>query len=380
MTFHGRIPVPAPLERAIATVAGLSRATATPSEPSVGIAGPDRNGTLYVTGTYKWLTIEVPFYINPNSVWLTGSEAIDSLATAAAAWTLQSRANIRYVYAGTTSGSSVGANGKSEVFFRNDTNGYPAETYIWADYYTGLTDFDIVFHEGHYPLFSRFETCSRGLHLEDLAVHEFGHGLGLGHSSVADATMYANLTLYCDTTWRTLAPDDIAGIEKMYPPGAGSGTPTNTAPSVSITSPGNNWVYADGATIAFSGSASDQQQGDLSGSLRWTSNLVGQIGTGASLWRTLPIGIHALTASVTDSGGLVGAQQLTVTVIASAPPHRRRHHRRRRRHPQRRRCHQHRRRCHLHRLASRLRPHRPRRPQASHQLPPICKARQSGVT
>ena len=104
-----------------ATVAALSSATATPSAPSLGVAGPDRNGTLYVTNTYKWPTTDVPFYINTNSVWLTGSEAIDSLRTAAAAWTLQSRANVRFVYAGTTSGSSVTVNRKNEVFFRNDT-------------------------------------------------------------------------------------------------------------------------------------------------------------------------------------------------------------------------------------------------------------------
>ena len=41
--------------------------------------------------------------------------------------------------------------------------------------------------------------------------HEFGHALGLGHSTVFDATMYPSYS-YCSQALRTLAPDDLAGV------------------------------------------------------------------------------------------------------------------------------------------------------------------------
>ncbi|HEY3246246.1 MAG TPA: S8 family serine peptidase, partial [Phycisphaerae bacterium] len=101
--------------------------------------------------------------------------------------------------------------------------------------------------------------------------------------------------------------------------GAGSG---NTPPSVSITSPANGASFAQGATITFTGSASDTQDGDLSVGLVWTSNLQGQIGTGASFVRNdLVVGTHTITASVTDSGGLSGSASITLTIQnPNSPP------------------------------------------------------------
>jgi len=137
----------------------------------------------------------------------------------------------------------------------------------------------------------------------------------LRHSDVAGATMEPSMPTYCDTTQLTLEPDDIAGIRALYPPLGNA----NTAPAVSIASPGANSSFSDTTNISFSGTASDSQDGNLTANLKWTSNLIGQIGTGGSFGRTLPVGVHVITASVTDSGGLVSSKQVTVTILASAP-------------------------------------------------------------
>jgi hypothetical protein len=90
----------------------------------------------------------------------------------------------------------------------------------------------------------------------------------------------------------------------------------NTAPAVTISSPTNGATFISGTPINFSGSAADAEDGSLTGSLIWTSNLDGQIGTGASFSSTtLKEGTHTIIASVTDSGGLIGSASVSITVL-----------------------------------------------------------------
>ena len=97
------------------------------------------------------------------------------------------------------------------------------------------------------------------------------------------------------------------------------GAPINTAPSVAISSPANGTLFAQGATISFAATASDVEDGTLTSSLAWTSNIDGAIGSGGSFSRTLSTGTHSIVASVADSGGRSGAGSVTITVSAPAP-------------------------------------------------------------
>jgi hypothetical protein len=87
----------------------------------------------------------------------------------------------------------------------------------------------------------------------------------------------------------------------------------NVPPTVSITSPGDGSSFADGTSINFTGTASDEGA-DINSSIEWSSNLVGSLGTGASIFYTLPVGTHEVTASVTDGGGASADDKITVTV------------------------------------------------------------------
>ncbi|HEX6306190.1 MAG TPA: S8 family serine peptidase, partial [Anaerolineales bacterium] len=97
----------------------------------------------------------------------------------------------------------------------------------------------------------------------------------------------------------------------LVPGGGGS---ADNPPAVSIDSPADGASFDSGASISFYGSASDDEDGNLIGSLVWTSDQDGQIGAGGSFSAVLSDGTHTITASVTDSGGNTGSDGITITV------------------------------------------------------------------
>jgi hypothetical protein len=75
-----------------------------------------------------------------------------------------------------------------------------------------------------------------------------------------------------------------------------------------------------GDLLVLTGLASDLEDGPLSGSqLRWRSTIDGPLGDGDELAvDALSVGVHRLTLSVTDSGGLTGEAEVTVHVDVDA--------------------------------------------------------------
>jgi len=106
---------------------------------------------------------------------------------------------------------------------------------------------------------------------------------------------------------------DVTGFVPVLVPTSGT---SNTPPGVNIGSPADGASYDSGATVNFSGTASDVEDGDLSSSMAWSSNIDGAIGTGATVSAVLSAGTHVVTALVTDAGGLSGSDTVTVTVEA----------------------------------------------------------------
>ena len=91
----------------------------------------------------------------------------------------------------------------------------------------------------------------------------------------------------------------------------------NTPPTASITSPMNWNSFLEGDAITFSGTGEDAEDGTLTGdSLVWTTDLEGEIGTGASITRDdLPFaGVRTVTLTATDSNGATGSDSISIVV------------------------------------------------------------------
>lgn len=210
-------------------------------------------GQAYAVYGSKWTTQPVSYYVNPKNGDVSESAAEAAIRAGADAWSTQTNASFVFSYAGRTSGSSATYNGKNEVFFANESNSsLLATTYYWHS--SGrMLDFDIKFWDAGYTFFTGTTGCSGGAYIEDVATHEFGHGLGLGHSSVSGATMYPTMSL-CSQNWRSLEADDIAGVEYLYPPGGSSSTapaaPSNLSAVKNSSSPTSavNLSWTDNST------------------------------------------------------------------------------------------------------------------------------------
>ena len=292
--------------RAVRTLAAVAAAVAGAAALHSGVGA--------YSSFAHWASSPVTFYVNPVNADVSQAAATAALQAGMDVWSTQSGSSFRYQYGGTANDTATAYDNRNVVLFRSASNGSTiATTYSWWSSSNELLDSDIVFWDGGFNFFTGSSGCGvvpNAAYIEDIAAHEFGHALGLNHSSSSDATMYPSYS-YCSMALRTLAADDVNGAKALYP------LVGNTAPTVTISSPANNSSHASGAVITFAGSANDTQDGLLTSALAWTSNIDGSIGLGGSFTRTLSAGTHTIKATAVDSGGLNTVRQVTVTVASS---------------------------------------------------------------
>src|SRR6185436_10708669 len=97
--------------------------------------------------------------------------------------------------------------------------------------------------------------------------------------------------------------------------------PVSNPPVVAISAPNDNAVYNPGDTITFTATATDVEDGNLTTSIVWTSNVSGAMGTGGTVRRSnLAPGPHLVTARVTDSNGNIVADTVPMTIAIVTTP------------------------------------------------------------
>jgi len=163
----------------------------------------------------RWRTTEP--YVTDAGVDLTLTE------TSLDAWDTEVSFNIFGTgAAGTTDGAdTVSPDGKNEVEFANlGSTSTIAFTIVWG-IFSGppggreLVEWDAVFNSA-YP-FGDADTNSSLIDYQNIATHEFGHAVGMGHpdDSCTEETMY-RFASAGETNKRDLNAGDIAGVNKLY--------------------------------------------------------------------------------------------------------------------------------------------------------------------
>ncbi|MDJ0766559.1 MAG: hypothetical protein QNJ97_26530 [Myxococcota bacterium] len=94
----------------------------------------------------------------------------------------------------------------------------------------------------------------------------------------------------------------------------------NFVPEVEITEPGDGDAFKTGTSIRFTGTATDPEEGPLSGAqLIWFAN-GDQIGVGANVQTVLPNGDYEIRLEATDAEGGVGVAAIEIQVVDNLPP------------------------------------------------------------
>ena len=97
------------------------------------------------------------------------------------------------------------------------------------------------------------------------------------------------------------------------------GVPANAAPILDVTAPAGGTTIESGQTVQLRASARDQEDGDISAGIVWTSSVDGRLGTGGAIDATLTqVGEHTIVASVTDSSGDNTRTSRAVTVTSAS--------------------------------------------------------------
>lgn len=147
--------------------------------------------SAYTTSSRGWPSSAVNYFVNASNLDLSAPAAEAAVRLGADAWAAQSRARFRFDFAGASAQTTNTNDGVNLVVFRNASNGSAIATTYWWSNSAGIIDADIVFWDGAFRFFTGATGCANGFYIEDIAAHEFGHALGLGHSPEEDDVMIA---------------------------------------------------------------------------------------------------------------------------------------------------------------------------------------------
>jgi hypothetical protein len=193
------------------------------------VSGASIGGSIcysYLAADAKWKSQEA-WVINPaNNFNLTGSTLYSIVDTAIGEWETAAHAQIMgngSITSSTLSADQSAPDGLNEIYFGAISDpGVIAVTITWGTFGGVKSKRQIVEMDQIYDQVD-FSWSTKGLSsamdFENIAQHELGHGIGMGHSptlsTCKNETMYPYAT-NGETVKRDLGNGDIIGIDKLY--------------------------------------------------------------------------------------------------------------------------------------------------------------------
>lgn len=196
----------------------------------------------------RWDLVNLPGYVNTNSVnpstksirFFVASDAYSTTNTTAELnavrasfdqWQAIPGTNLKFEYAGLVgAGQDINTSDHTNIVYwvKNGTlvNGGTANIsgalgVTFTSILNGnvLTEADIVLNGYYYNWFTDLNDATGGgkLFIEGVLTHEIGHFIGLNHSPVGTATMFARGNFGADATQVGLSSDEMAAARFLYP-------------------------------------------------------------------------------------------------------------------------------------------------------------------
>jgi hypothetical protein len=198
----------------------------------------------YVLFSDKWPdgTVTMHLQLGPPTRSLSdGSTSYGSIAESALGEWNQTVSRLQFnVVRDSTSGIGDG-NGVNNVFFSNDIYGMAFQSTTLAVTTNWLrrnvrTEADVIFNQSR-----NWDSYSGALRsgtfdFRRVALHEFGHVLGLDHPDENGQTLTSIMNSHISDTDR-LTSDDVQGAQALYGAGAGGGQPTGGGSGVTVSFP-----------------------------------------------------------------------------------------------------------------------------------------------
>jgi hypothetical protein len=315
------------LRRAIRAARGRSSVQTAPpmqTAPAAADVVQQQEAFVFLGTPSRWFEPDsgaaITVAINSSGQPQAPTEGFDQIRQGLAAWSNDPQANFRYADGGFTSAAGLRFDGVNAVSFNDpdgamDTpvncsgtlamGGFSRSTtesrVVNGTTFMRILDGDVVFNDGwqgcgFYETFGNFA---------EVATHELGHVLGLGHSTDPTATMFA--AAHFDGRGASLKADDLAGLRFIYP----ATTSQAAGPTLTFSAPANGATVSGTTTVSLAvtgGAPPYAYQVSLDGAA---------ISTSASFsWNTPAVsnGTHTLSATVTDAAGHAASASITVTV------------------------------------------------------------------
>lgn len=287
-----------------------------PSGKKIWLTGIIICGLVSVTLAYvlwgmQWpVGSDVGFYINPNTAQVP--DELSAVSSAANTWSAINPAGLVLQFQGTTSSTTASYNGENAVAWDNEgSNGTLATAYVWS---AGgiIFETDMVFND-----FYNWSTSGATYDIETVALHEFGHWVGLDHSSSGIMTpSYSGIQ-------RSVDSDARAGFEAMY--GSAPAGPTIELDKTSL-----SFLGAGTDSFNVRNSGEDTLNYQVNSNRSWLGVSPGS-GSSSGEWDEfqvstdtsgLGVGDYSGTISVTSGGASNSPQYLSVylTIPDDLPP------------------------------------------------------------